>query len=87
MTMNPRQRVQWEQTRQKGRWRFILLYAAYMSSFVFLFTSLANHFLLGHPVWEDLGFRIPVLIVMGLLLGWMMWEMNESMYKRSSPSS
>ena len=83
--MNHKQRTKWEQTRAKGMWRFVLLWAVLTSvsviiAKIFFYSSLGIYSFLGILVGGFIGLAI------GAVGGLALWFISEYRYRKSSSS-
>ena len=83
--MNQKQRAEWEQTRAKGWWRFVLLIG--LAFFGALMAGSLVFSLFGRDGFLDA--RVPVTQVLiylatGLVFGLSMWLIAEYRYRKSS---
>lgn len=82
--MNQKQKENWEITRTKGIWRYVLVQWLLKSMLPgFLAYLLAQYLGLFHSKMEmeDLFFMIPFFLLFGIFTGLLVWGWNETMYK------
>jgi hypothetical protein len=83
--MNQKQLENWEQTRARGKWRFVLLIGVYFCIVLTLTMSLYTYFFSFYSFrFEFLYFQIPFNLVLGLIVGFVMWLIAENKYQKSS---
>jgi hypothetical protein len=75
--MNQKQRAQWEQTRAKGMWRFVLLWAV-VASVSTIIAKIIFYSSLGILVAGVIG------LVVGSIGGLVIWLIGEYRYRKSS---
>lgn len=75
--MNQKQRAQWEQTRAKGMWRFVLLWAI-LTSVSTIIAKIVFYSSLGILVGGVIG------LVVGSVGGLAIWLIGECRYRKSS---
>jgi hypothetical protein len=83
--MHQKQRETWERTRAKGKWRFVLLIAAYFCIVMTLTFSVYDYFFGFYGFrFERLYFLLPFNLVIGLITGLIFWFFAENKYRKSS---
>lgn len=74
--MNQKQRANWEQTRAKGLWRFVLLYWVLgWGGVMIIATSLYSR--------VSLSIIVPLYLVAGFVSGLSCWLVGEDKYRKS----
>lgn len=83
--MNQKQRENWERTKAKGMWRFVLLIAVCFCIILTLTMSLYDYFRGSAGfAFENLYFQIPFNLFLGLIAGLIFWFIAEKKYQKSS---
>ena len=86
--MNQKQRAQWEQTRAKGMWRFILLNMVLITSPMIIGTSIYDYFTSFNGFrFKDLYIKVPIYLVGSFVLGEITWLIAEYKYEKSSQTN
>lgn len=75
--MNEKQRAQWERTRAKGMWHFVLVYGV-------LFWGGIMSFAMAVVSRTYLGIRIPIYLASGFVFGMVCWLVSEHFYRKGS---
>lgn len=78
--MNQKQRDQWEQTRAKGLWRFVLLWAV-LGSVSTIIAKIIFYSSLGILVGGFVG------LIVGAVGGLAIWLINENRHQKSSSNA
>lgn len=83
--MNQKQKEQWERTRTKGMWRFVLLYGVLvwggaMSITTWIIAMLVNG-------QDNVSIRVPIFLVSGIVFGLGCWFVGEYKYRKSSTNA
>ena len=82
--MKPKRIENWERIRQKGPWRYGLIYGTIWGVFVVLFVWIVDQFFLKQDkIMSNLITWLILYIVTGILLyRFIMWNINEKYYQK-----
>jgi len=82
--MKPKRIENWERIRQKGAWRYGLIYGTVWGVFVVVFVWLVDQFFLKQDkIMSNLLTWLILYIITGILLyRFVMWNINEKYYQK-----
>ena len=84
--MKPKRIESWEKIREKGSWRYGLIYGSIWGLFVVAFLTVINYFTLTNKndfSFEKLLIMVIIYLITGILLyRFLMWKINENNYQK-----
>ena len=81
--MNQKQRANWERTRSKGMWRFVLLYGVVLFGGLMIVLMSVFNMMLGTFAYINLFYTVPIYLLGGFVFGLAVWFVGEYMYGRA----
>jgi hypothetical protein len=83
--MNEKQRAQWERTRAKGMWRFVLLWGLVVGGAMIFAVAIFDYFLTPTELFfRGLTIKVPIFLLAAFVGGVILWWVGEYQYKKSS---